>query len=162
MGAEVAGVIAIVAVAAVHTAALVVAAGTHTLRELLDVLAGCGRSVQVAMLAIVVATAQDSGFGTVLAAVGAFVHTVPAALLAVAGTTGELEEAGRIVAEAVARAVQAAQNELEPGAVAAAAAVKFGRVREVVVEAVVDGLEGTEAAAVHMVAASVVEIHHSG
>ena len=93
-------------------------------------------------------TALDFASGAVLAAVDASAHTVPAALLAAACTTEELEEPGRIVAEAVARVVQAAQNELEPGAVAAA--VRFGRVLEVVVEA-----------AVRIVGASAAETHHS-
>lgn len=73
--------------------------------------------------------------------------------------TEELEEPGRIVAEAVAQAVQAAQNELEPGAVVAA--VGFDHVLGEVVEVAVDALEGIVAAAVRIDAASAAETHHS-
>jgi hypothetical protein len=147
---------AIVVAADVDTAAL---AGTHTLREVLDVLVVCSHSARSAALAIVVATALNFVSGAVFAAAGAFAHTVPAALLAAACTTEVLEEAGHTVAEAVARAVQAAQNELELGALVAA--VRFGCGLEVVVGAAAGGLEGIAAAVVHIVAVSAVETHRS-
>jgi hypothetical protein len=113
----------------------------------------------MAALAIAAATALDFASGAAIAVVDASAHIVQAALLVAACMTEELEEPGRIVAEAVAQAVQAAQNELEPGAVVAA--VRFDHVLGEVVEVAVDALEGIVAAAVRIDAASAAETHHS-
>lgn len=153
-------VTAIVAVADVNIAGLGVIADSHMLKGVvLDVLVVCSRFVQVAALAIAVVTALDFGTGVVLAAVGAFAHTVSAALLAAACTTEVREEVDHVVAEAVAQAVQAAQN--GRGAEDVVAAVRSECVLEVVVEAAVDGSEDIVVVAAHTVAASAAETYHS-
>jgi hypothetical protein len=112
------------------------------------------------VLAIVVATAPEFASGAVLAAVDAFAHIVPTALLAAACRTEALEEeAGHIAAEAVGRAAQAAQNVPVHGA--AVAVVKFGYVLEAAVEAAADGF-GIVEAAVHIDGVSAVGIHLPG
>lgn len=162
MDAGVAAVTAIVAVADIDTAAPVVAdvdgiaapaVGSRTMLVMdPGVVAARKCSAQAPALAIEVVTVRDYAFGAVLAAVGAFEHTVLAAQLVAACTTAALE-AGHVVAEEVERAVQAAQNVLGPGVVVAV--VQFGRVLVVAAAAAArDFEEDTVVTAVHVVAVS--------